>query len=80
MVQRKRGGVFFKFAALLATLNRSAIGGATTIAGIRLMDVAPSLDLGARHASFADSRSLAARQSRFAVYNSAAPDFCPILP
>jgi feruloyl-CoA synthase len=34
------------FAALLATLNRSATGGATTVARIRLMDVAPSLDLG----------------------------------
>jgi feruloyl-CoA synthase len=34
------------FAALLATLNRGATGGATTIARIRLMDVAPSLDLG----------------------------------
>ncbi|MFM0181437.1 feruloyl-CoA synthase [Paraburkholderia aspalathi] len=34
------------FAALLATLNRGATGGATTIARIRLMDVAPLLDLG----------------------------------
>jgi feruloyl-CoA synthase len=34
------------FAALLDTLNRSATGGATTIARLRLMDVAPSLDLG----------------------------------
>ncbi|SIO68252.1 trans-feruloyl-CoA synthase [Burkholderia sp. GAS332] len=34
------------FAALLETLNRNATGGATTIARIRLMDVAPSLDLG----------------------------------
>ena len=34
------------FAALLATLNRGATGGATTIARLRLMDVAPSLDLG----------------------------------
>ncbi|MFM0363957.1 feruloyl-CoA synthase [Paraburkholderia sediminicola] len=34
------------FAALLETLNRSATGGASTIARIRLMDVAPSLDLG----------------------------------
>ncbi|SOF00074.1 trans-feruloyl-CoA synthase [Burkholderia sp. OK233] len=34
------------FAALLETLNRSATGGASTIARIRLMDIAPSLDLG----------------------------------
>ena len=34
------------FAALLDTLNRGATGGATTIARLRLMDVAPSLDLG----------------------------------
>ncbi|MFT4068006.1 feruloyl-CoA synthase [Paraburkholderia sp.] len=34
------------FAALLDTLNRSATGSATTIARLRLMDVAPSLDLG----------------------------------
>lgn len=34
------------FAALLDTLNRSATGGATTITRMRLMDVAPSLDLG----------------------------------
>jgi feruloyl-CoA synthase len=34
------------FAALLGTLNRSATGGATTVARLRLMDVAPSLDLG----------------------------------
>ncbi|KAA1010940.1 feruloyl-CoA synthase [Paraburkholderia panacisoli] len=34
------------FAALLDRLNRSATGGATTIARLRLMDVAPSLDLG----------------------------------
>ncbi|NKJ49589.1 feruloyl-CoA synthase [Burkholderia sp. SG-MS1] len=34
------------FAALLDTLNRGATGSATTIARLRLMDVAPSLDLG----------------------------------
>nr|WP_236066830.1 feruloyl-CoA synthase [Paraburkholderia haematera] len=34
------------FAALLEALNRNATGGATTIARLRLMDVAPSLDLG----------------------------------
>lgn len=34
------------FAALLDTLNRGATGGATTIARLRLMDLAPSLDLG----------------------------------
>lgn len=34
------------FAGLLAMLNRRATGGATTIARLRLMDVAPSLDLG----------------------------------
>nr|WP_105509970.1 feruloyl-CoA synthase [Paraburkholderia sp. BL21I4N1] len=34
------------FAALLDSLNRGATGGATTIARLRLMDVAPSLDLG----------------------------------
>ena len=34
------------FAALLDSLNRGATGGATTIARLRLMEVAPSLDLG----------------------------------
>jgi feruloyl-CoA synthase len=34
------------FAGLLARLNRESTGGATTIARLRLLDVAPSLDLG----------------------------------
>lgn len=34
------------FSALLATLNRDASGGTTTIARLRLMERAPSLDLG----------------------------------
>ncbi|NYH25775.1 feruloyl-CoA synthase [Paraburkholderia bryophila] len=34
------------FAALLDTLNRGATGGATTIARLQLVEVAPSLDLG----------------------------------
>jgi feruloyl-CoA synthase len=34
------------FTSLLARLNRESTGGATTIARLRLLDVAPSLDLG----------------------------------